>query len=101
MKDEQTPGVVGGVDFLEGVKKRGPEPLRGPVLVVGVTPDICVYGKAVAGGAVPVSVIMGRREIMDMYAQFRAIHGGSWSTTPPRDSWALSRAGSSGPRESS
>lgn len=56
--------------------------LGGAQSLFGVTPDITVYGKAVGGGAVPVSVIMGRREIMDMYTNFRAIHGGTFNGYP-------------------
>ncbi len=56
--------------------------LGGAQSLFGVTPDITVYGKAVGGGAVPVSAIMGRGEIMDMYASFRAIHGGTFNGYP-------------------
>jgi len=56
--------------------------LGGAQSLFGVTPDITVYGKAVAGGAVPVSVIMGRRDIMDMYTSFRTVHGGTFNGYP-------------------
>jgi formate dehydrogenase major subunit len=35
IQDEDTPGVVGGIDFLEQVKTHGPPDLRGHVVVVG------------------------------------------------------------------
>lgn len=56
--------------------------LGGAQAIYGVTPDITVYGKAVGGGAVPVSAIMGRREVMDVYTEFRAVHGGTFNGYP-------------------
>jgi glutamate-1-semialdehyde 2,1-aminomutase len=41
-----------------------------------VTPDLAVFGKAVAGGF-PLSVIAGRAEIMQLLADGRAIHAGT------------------------
>jgi len=41
--------------------------LGGYAAVSGVTPDLAVYGKAVANGY-PLAVIGGRRELMDLYA---------------------------------
>lgn len=56
--------------------------LGGAQGIYGVKPDITVYGKAMSGGAVPVSAIMGRKEVMDMYTSFRAIHGGTFNGYP-------------------
>ena len=56
--------------------------LGGAQTMFGVTPDITVYGKAIGGGAVPVSAIMGRKDIMDLYSTCRAIHGGTFNGYP-------------------
>jgi len=48
----------------------------------GVTPDLAVFGKAMAGGAVPVSAIVGKREIMELYAQQRVVHLGTFNGYP-------------------
>ncbi len=42
----------------------------------GVTPDLAVFGKAVAGGF-PVSVLAGRTQFMQVLADGRAIHAGT------------------------
>jgi glutamate-1-semialdehyde aminotransferase len=48
----------------------------------GVTPDLAVFGKAMAGGAMPVSAIVGKKEIMDLYAQQRVVHLGTFNGYP-------------------
>jgi glutamate-1-semialdehyde 2,1-aminomutase len=42
----------------------------------GVTPDLAIFGKAIAGGF-PVSVLAGRRKFMHGFADGRAIHAGT------------------------
>lgn len=56
--------------------------LGGAQSLLGVTPDISVYGKALAGGAVPVSAVMGRQDIMDLYTTTRTVHGGTFNGYP-------------------
>ncbi|MBI3666434.1 MAG: aspartate aminotransferase family protein [Acidobacteria bacterium] len=47
----------------------------------GVIPDLATFGKAVAAGF-PLSVIAGRREIMDTVASGKVMHGGSFNGNP-------------------
>lgn len=44
-----------------------------------VIPDICVMGKAITSGITPVSAILGRAEVMDLYTQHRVAHGGTFN----------------------
>lgn len=41
--------------------------LGGAQLLYGVTPDLTTLGKALGGGALPVSAVAGRRDIMALY----------------------------------
>jgi glutamate-1-semialdehyde 2,1-aminomutase len=52
--------------------------LGGAQSVLGVTPDIATFGKAVAGG-LPLSVIAGRREILNQIADGRVVFGGTFN----------------------
>ncbi len=56
--------------------------LNGAQGLFGVTPDLAVFGKALAGGALPVSAIVGKKEIMDLYAQQRVVHMGTFNGYP-------------------
>jgi glutamate-1-semialdehyde 2,1-aminomutase len=47
----------------------------------GVVPDLAVYGKALGGGF-PISGIAGKKEIMDLIAQGKVRHSGSYNTNP-------------------
>jgi len=47
----------------------------------GVTPDLATFGKAVAAGF-PLSVVAGRREVMDVVASGKVLHGGSFNGNP-------------------
>jgi glutamate-1-semialdehyde 2,1-aminomutase len=53
--------------------------LGGAQSVLNVMPDITVFGKAIAGGALPVSVIAGRRDIMQLYENYEVTHGGTFN----------------------
>ncbi|RJQ56765.1 MAG: aminotransferase class III-fold pyridoxal phosphate-dependent enzyme [Desulfobacteraceae bacterium] len=56
--------------------------LNGAQGLFGVVPDLAVFGKALAGGAVPVSAIVGKKEIMNLYAQQRVVHMGTFNGYP-------------------
>ena len=56
--------------------------LGGAQSLLGVTPDITVFGKAIAGGGVPVSAIAGKKEIMQLYAKGNVIHAGTFNGYP-------------------
>lgn len=47
----------------------------------GVTPDLAVFGKAVAGGF-PLSVIAGRETVMGVVEAGRAVHSGTFNGNP-------------------
>jgi glutamate-1-semialdehyde 2,1-aminomutase len=47
----------------------------------GVTPDLAVFGKAVAGGF-PLSVVAGKKEILDLIENNRVIHAGTFNGNP-------------------
>ncbi len=48
---------------------------------LGVPPDLATFGKAVAGGF-PLSVIAGRRDIMDLVASGKVGHAGTFNGNP-------------------
>jgi glutamate-1-semialdehyde 2,1-aminomutase len=55
--------------------------LGGAQALFGVTPDLTTMGKAVAGGF-PLSVVGGRQEIMDLVAQQKVPHAGTFNGNP-------------------
>ena len=55
--------------------------LSGVQGLYGVTPDLTCLGKAVSGGF-PISVIGGRREIMELIADRRVFHAGTYNSNP-------------------
>lgn len=56
--------------------------LGGVQELLGVTPHLATYGKALAGGSMPVSAIAGRRDIMDLYTRGKVIHAGTFNGYP-------------------
>lgn len=48
----------------------------------GVTPDLATFGKAIAGGGVPVSAVAGRRDIMALLVNKQVIHAGTYNGYP-------------------
>jgi len=47
----------------------------------GVVPDLAIFGKAVAGGF-PLSVVVGKKEFMDLIPQKRVTHAGTFNGNP-------------------
>jgi glutamate-1-semialdehyde 2,1-aminomutase len=47
----------------------------------GVSPDLATYAKAVAGG-LPLSVVAGRQEIMQLVEQRKVVHAGTYNGNP-------------------
>lgn len=45
----------------------------------GVTPDICTLGKAIAGGACPMSAVVGKKEIFDTFRKKAVIGAGTFN----------------------
>lgn len=62
--------------------------LGGAQALLGVTPDLAVFGKAVANGY-PLSVVGGRREIMELIASGRVVHAGTFNGNPLATTAAL------------
>lgn len=48
----------------------------------GVTPDLATLGKAIAGGGVPVSALVGKNEIMKLLADKKVVHAGTFNGYP-------------------
>ncbi len=55
--------------------------LGGAAELYGVTPDLSVFGKAVAGGF-PLSVVAGKAAILDQIAEGRVFHAGTLNGNP-------------------
>ena len=55
--------------------------LGGAQALYGVTPDITCLGKALSGGF-PVSAVGGRRDIMELIADRRVFHAGTYNANP-------------------
>jgi glutamate-1-semialdehyde 2,1-aminomutase len=55
--------------------------LGGAQRALGVTPDLATFGKAVAAG-LPLSVVAGRAEIMDLITQRKVMHAGTFNSNP-------------------
>jgi glutamate-1-semialdehyde 2,1-aminomutase len=53
--------------------------LGGAQEVTGVIPDLATYAKAMAGG-MPIAMLVGRAEIMDMLGKGAVYHGGSFNS---------------------
>jgi glutamate-1-semialdehyde 2,1-aminomutase len=47
----------------------------------GVTPDLSIFAKAIANGF-PVAAIVGRAELLDMFATGGVLHGGTFNSQP-------------------
>lgn len=53
--------------------------LGGAQKTLGVTPDLATFGKAVAGGGIPIAALAGRRHIMELLETKRVIHAGTFN----------------------
>jgi glutamate-1-semialdehyde 2,1-aminomutase len=53
----------------------------GAQALLHVTPDLAIFGKAVAGGF-PLSVVAGKGEIMELIANHRVVHAGTFNGNP-------------------
>lgn len=56
--------------------------LGGAQDMLGVTPHLATFGKALGGGSMPVSAIAGHRDIMDLYRTGKVIHAGTFNGYP-------------------
>ena len=48
----------------------------------GVTPDLTILGKALSGGSVPLSAVVGKKEIMEYYKPGKVTFGGTYNGYP-------------------
>ena len=55
--------------------------LSGAQGMLGVTPDIAIFGKAMAGG-IPMAAVAGKNEILDLLAQQRVLGAGTFNGYP-------------------
>ena len=55
--------------------------LGGAQALLGITPDLTVFGKAIANGF-PLSAVGGRRDLMEVLAG-GVLHGGTYNGNPP------------------
>jgi len=69
-------GVVMSFDEVIAGFRMG---LGGAQTFFSVTPDIATYGKAMAGGGVPVSAVMGKAAIMDLLQDNRVLGPGTFN----------------------
>lgn len=53
----------------------------GAQALLGVTPDLAIFGKAIANG-LPVAAIAGRADLMDLMVTKRVMHGGTYNAHP-------------------
>jgi glutamate-1-semialdehyde 2,1-aminomutase len=63
--------------------------LGGAQSLLGVRPDLTVFGKAIANG-IPLSAVGGRRDLMNVLVRGNVLHGGTYNGNPP--AMAASRA---------
>lgn len=56
--------------------------IRGAQGYYNVIPDLTTLGKAIAGGGVPVSALVGKKEIMSLLEEKRVIHAGTFNGYP-------------------
>jgi glutamate-1-semialdehyde 2,1-aminomutase len=53
----------------------------GAQALLGITPDLAIFGKAIANG-LPVAAVAGKAEIMDLTVTKRVMHGGTYNAHP-------------------
>ncbi len=56
--------------------------LGGAQQILGVTPHLATFGKALGGGSMPVSAIAGRKDIMNLFTLGKVIHAGTFNGYP-------------------
>lgn len=56
--------------------------LSGAQGLLGIVPDLTTLGKAIAGGAFPVSAVGGKKDIMKLYEDRKVVHGGTFNGYP-------------------
>lgn len=56
--------------------------LGGAQSIFEIQPDLTIFGKAIAGGALPLSAIGGKTDIMDLYSQNYVSHANTFNGYP-------------------
>ena len=56
--------------------------LGGAQKILGVTPHLATFGKALGGGSMPISAIAGHKDIMNLYTKGKVIHAGTFNGYP-------------------
>lgn len=49
---------------------------------IGVIPDLTIAGKAITNGILPLTCLIGKQEIMDLYTEGRAVFAGTYNGYP-------------------
>ena len=49
--------------------------------LLGVIPDLTIFGKALGGG-LPLAAVAGKREIMDLFLEWKVFHAGTFNAYP-------------------
>lgn len=88
------PPIDGFLDFLQGIAKSYGAllvfdevvsgfrfALGGAQAIYGVTPDLCIFGKALGGG-LPIAGFAGRSGVMDQLRANRVVHLGTYNSNP-------------------
>lgn len=72
-------GVVLIFDEMITGLRMGP---GGAQAALGVTPDLSTFGKAISGGGVPVSALVGKQKIMSLIESKKVVHAGTYNGYP-------------------
>lgn len=56
--------------------------LGGAQKILGVTPHLSTFAKALGGGSMPVSAIAGHKDLMNLYTRGKVIHAGTFNGYP-------------------
>lgn len=88
-------GIEPSIEFLKGLRALCDEykivlifdeiitgfrmDLGGAQAYYDVTPDLSTFGKAMAGGMLPVAAVAGKVQIMDLLTQRRVVHAGTFN----------------------
>ncbi|WP_409523624.1 PfaD family polyunsaturated fatty acid/polyketide biosynthesis protein [Nitrincola sp. MINF-07-Sa-05] len=56
--------------------------LGGAQKILGVTPHLSTFAKALGGGSMPISAIAGHKDLMNLYTRGKVIHAGTFNGYP-------------------
>jgi trans-AT polyketide synthase/acyltransferase/oxidoreductase domain-containing protein len=56
--------------------------LGGAQKILGVTPHLSTFAKALGGGSLPISALVGHKDIMNLYTKGKVVHAGTFNGYP-------------------